>query len=480
MIFPERSRSRYWLRHWSFRYGAALAVSLAAMNLWLVWELLWNATLTVFITLVLVTARLFGFGPALFTTAVSVVFIDYVAFAPHYQWTFHQAALEKLTLFIAVSVIAASLARAKSRAEMQAEEARETMAAIVQSSGDAIYSTTMGGTITSWNNGAERLYGYQAQEAIGRHVSLIGPPERAGEVARNTRRIGRGEDIESYETERMRKDGSRVPLLLSISLLRDSKGAAIGCSVIARDISSQKRAERALRQNEKLATAGRIAATIAHEINNPLEAVTNLVYLARHDRQHSDDYLEMADQELERLATITRQTLGLVRDTPSPAKLDVAALLDEVLRLYASKLAAKNVSVEKQYQNRPEIHGFGAELRQLFSNLIVNAADAVSEGGTIALKVHRSFQWSNLQCEGVRVTIGDSGGGIPKEHLSHIFEPFFTTKRDLGTGLGLWLCQGIVQKHGGAIRVRSRTRQGYSGTVFSVFLPAYIQKADAA
>jgi len=315
------------------------------------------------------------------------------------------------------------------------------------------------------------LYGYTADEAIGRHVSLISPPERVQEVGQNAARLLRGEHIESYQTERMRKDGTRVNVMLSISPLRKNNGTIVGSSAIARDITSQKRAEEALRRNEKLATAGRLAATIAHEINNPLEAVTNLLYLAQQSPDQAASYLKLAEKEVQRVAAIAQQTLGFVREHASATPLNVAETLDQALHLYARKLEQKHIQVAKRYGTNVDVSGFPGELRQLFSNLTGNAIDAMKDGGTLTVRVARRRDWSNVNKSGVRITVADNGSGISRNDMQHLFEPFFTTKKDLGTGLGLWLAHGIVQKHGGRLRVRSCVVSGASGTTFSVFLP---------
>jgi PAS domain S-box-containing protein len=466
--------------HWAARYGAALATAAVALGIWFLWPLVHEDPFILFLAAVILTARFFGFGPALLCTSVSVVAIDTIAFHP--PWTLSLGAndLERLLVFLLVSVLSASLARQRSRAESTAGEARQRMAAIVESSDDAIFSTTRDGTITSWNHGAETLYGYSAAEVIGRHVSLVVPPERNHEVLRHTARLNRGEYIESFQTERMRKDGTRVDILLSLSPLRNHKGEVVGSSGIARDITAQLRAEETLRRSEKLATAGCLTAAVAHEINNPLEAILNLLYLARRDSSKADEYLRVAEREVQQVATIAQQTLGLVRDAVSPLPVNVVEILEDVLQLYARKLDAKRIRIEKRYGRELEVHGFPGELRQVFANLIVNAVDAMAEGGRLGLHVMRSHEWGYNQRPGVRVTIADNGVGIHTDEFAHLFEPFYTTKHDVGTGLGLWLSHNIVQKHGGWIRVRSSTRPNRSGTAFTVFLPERMENPKAA
>jgi signal transduction histidine kinase len=179
----------------------------------------------------------------------------------------------------------------------------------------------------------------------------------------------------------------------------------------------------------------------------------------------------MAEGEIHRIADLAQQTLGFVREVSDARPLNVTSTLEEVLRLYAPKLSAKKIQTTRQFDQRCEIWGFSGELRQLFSNLIVNASEAVTEGGHLWLRVCCAREWSQDQREGVRVVVADNGSGIAPRDLPRVFEPFYTTKGERGTGLGLWLSEGIVRKHQGLIRVRSCTRPGQSGTVFSVFLP---------
>jgi signal transduction histidine kinase len=238
------------------------------------------------------------------------------------------------------------------------------------------------------------------------------------------------------------------------------------------EAAARLRAEEALRSSEKLAATGRLAASIAHEINNPLEAISNAIYLARScSPSDAATYLKIADEELARVAEITKQTLGFYRETASPGIVKVSALLDELLNLYSRKLQAKNLSIKKQYRDELEIWGLEGELRQVFANQIANAIYATPQDGCLTIRIRRSKSWSNGQRPGTTVSLVDTGSGISQESLTRIFDPFFTTKRDVGNGLGLWITQGIVTRHGGSIRVRSTTRPNASGTIFTTFLP---------
>lgn len=356
----------------------------------------------------------------------------------------------------------------------RAEEAQRRLAAIVESSDDAIASKDLNGIVTSWNKSAERLFGYKAEEIIGRPVTLIIPPELHPDENVILGKIRRGERIEHFETVRVAKNGDRVSVSLTISPVKDREGNVVGAAKIARDITEQKKIEHALRTTEKLAAAGRLAATVAHEINNPLEAVTNLVYLARRDLTDTSkvgSYLELASRELERVAHIARQTLGFYRETSSPLTFNVGRALDDLLLLYSGRFLARKIHVEKQFDKDLEITAMSGEIRQAFSNLITNAIDAMPAGGRLIVRASRSHVHRGSDTPGVRITVLDTGSGIAAKDRKQLFQPFFTTKIDVGTGLGLWITRGIVEKHGGTIRLRTRTGPVAPGTAFSIFLP---------
>ena len=237
------------------------------------------------------------------------------------------------------------------------------------------------------------------------------------------------------------------------------------------EAAGRLRAEEALRRSEKLAATGRLAASIAHEINNPLEAVSNAIYLARSSPSEAAEYLKIADEELARVAQITKQTLGFYRENASPGIVKISALLDDLLAVFNGKLQAKDISITKQYRGELEIWGLEGELRQVFANQIANAIYAMPQHGSLTIRTRKSRCWSNGQYPGTVVSLVDTGSGISHEALPQIFDPFFTTKQDVGNGLGLWITQGIVTRHGGNIRVKSNTCPGTSGTIFTTFLP---------
>jgi PAS domain S-box-containing protein len=244
---------------------------------------------------------------------------------------------------------------------------------------------------------------------------------------------------------------------------------------VAMDITSNKLAEDALRRSEKLAAAGRLAATIAHEINNPLEAVTNLLYILRMNDKWDDNarkYLAQAEHELARIAHVTRQTLGFYRETTSPHLMDLPKVVEEVLSLYLPRIQAKNLRLSREYDKTVQITGLPGEIRQVVSNLVANAIDALPVEGALRIRVHHAKELNNSHRPGGKIVIADTGSGISPAHRKKLFEPFYTTKQDVGTGLGLWVSREIVQKHGGSITLRSSVVPDHSGTVFSIFLPA--------
>lgn len=269
----------------------------------------------------------------------------------------------------------------------------------------------------------------------------------------------------------MTHSGFTQSLLISAGRVESDSGETLGCVITLLDISERKAVEEVLRRSEKLAAAGRIAGTLAHEINNPLSAVTNLLFLLQNsqlDPSHQH-YVELASSELARVSRIARNTLSFYREAASPVPLQLSEILESVLELYQQQIAAKGLRIDKRYGTDCEVHQYPGELRQVFSNLIINAVDALPPEGELVLAI-RPRKNGNGRLKGATVFIADRGAGIPKEHRERLFEPFFTTKGEKGTGLGLWITHGIVQKQGGHIRVRSSNMPGKSWTVFSVFV----------
>lgn len=344
------------------------------------------------------------------------------------------------------------------------------LSAIVESSDDAIIGKDLDGIITSWNRGAQRLYGYTPEEAIGKHISLIAPPEQANEIPNIMAKLRRGERIDHYETLRVTKDGKILNISLTISPIRDSRGELVGASAIGRDVTETRRAEAALRLSERLASVGRLAATITHEINNPLESIGNVLHiLAQEETEEKTlDLIRLAQEELKRVAQIVRQTLAFNRSTSFPAEFVVKDAVEDVLDMYRQRIQNSGVKVERRYKYTGKILAQSVEIRQVFANVIRNAVEATSKSGKLLIVVRAARSWSDKKKAGVRVLVIDNGGGIPNRVRDQLFHPFFSTKQEQGTGLGLWISKQIVTRHGGTIRFRSVMGKG---TCFAVFLP---------
>ena len=348
----------------------------------------------------------------------------------------------------------------------------QQLAAIVESSDDAIVSKDLNGVIQSWNRGATRIFGFTPEEAIGQRILIIIPPELHAEEDAILARLRAGKRINHYETERLTKDGRRLHVSVTISPIRDASGRVIGASKIARDITERKRAEQALLTSEKLASVGRLAVTVAHEINNPLESVINLVYLAKlADKPEAvQRYLGVAEEELNRIAHLTKQAFGFYRERSERTRAHAGELLGQLAAIFSSKAQNKAVQIKLEILDDPEIVVDRGEFRQLFSNLLSNSIDACGPGGAVRVRVSTARRASASEpC--LRITVIDNGSGIKPADRAHVFEPFFTTKKEFGTGLGLWVCKQIAEKHGGMVSVRSNATPGRSWTAVSVFLP---------
>ncbi len=264
---------------------------------------------------------------------------------------------------------------------------------------------------------------------------------------------------------------------LTLSLINQQErreAAELARAELETEIQARKKMEDALVISEKLASVGRMAAVIAHEINNPLAAITDLLYLAQTvDGTPKEvlEYLETADGELKRVAHITRQTLGFYRELTNPTSFYLHSLLDSVVDLLQAKIRSKRAIVELRCDTQIQLSAMYGELRQVFSNLLVNSIDAMKEHGRVTIRASLS-QNPTTGTGRIRISIADNGQGIAKATLPKIFDPFFTTKGLIGNGLGLWISKGIIEKHGGAVQVRSCTNGTHQGTTFSVILPA--------
>jgi PAS domain S-box-containing protein len=354
----------------------------------------------------------------------------------------------------------------------RADENRFRLAAIVDSADDAIIGKDLNGIITSWNAGAQRLFGYQGEEIIGQSILRLIPENLRHEEAEILRKIRAGEKIEHYETTRVSKSGDLREVSITISPIRNIGGEVVGASKIARDISDRKKVERLAIEAEKIATTGRMAAAIAHEINNPLASVLNLIFLVRQgglSKEDTQSYLATAESELERVSHIARQTLGYYRDTGAPSEVHLRDLMDNVLSVYKSKLLSHKIVVDAKYNDLRKIKVHAGEIVQVFSNVVSNAIDAMPHEGRLTISIAPLGKAEDGG--GLQIAVTDSGIGIRREDLGRVFEPFFTTKGNLGTGIGLWVARQLVERHGGRISLSSSTRPDDSGTNVTVYLP---------
>ncbi|WP_419804745.1 two-component system sensor histidine kinase NtrB [Terriglobus sp.] len=370
----------------------------------------------------------------------------------------------RLTLFEASErrTYEAELLRARNRAERMAE--------VVQHSSDAIVALSPDGIIQGWNIGAEQMFGYSHAEVTNRALSaVIFPPDRQHEIPEALTLLRRGEDI-LRDTVGHTKSGREIHLSISLTPHMEAPGTLVAFSAIIRDVTARKLTEKALLQNEKLASVGRLASSIAHEINNPLESITNLLYIL--DGMATDpamkSYINIAQDEIARVSQIATHTLRFHRQSTSRSDLDVRNLFDSTLVLYRARLLNAGITTQIDFCDSTPLFCFEGELRQIVANLVGNAFDAMRTGGRLRLRSRRIVH-PRTGTGGLRLTLADTGSGMSAETLSRIFEPFFSTKGIGGTGLGLWITQELLEKNGGTIRVRSSMRPGRSGTVFHLF-----------
>ncbi len=345
------------------------------------------------------------------------------------------------------------------------------LAAIVASSDDVIVSKDLNGIITSWNDAATRIFGYSPEEIIGSSILKLIPEHLHSDEKTIIENIRAGRRIEHFETVRLAKDGRLVDVSLTISPIKDEEGRVIGASKILRDVSSRKRMEQSLLQAEKIAATGRMAATIAHEINNPLEAVMNLLYLLR-ERITDDDgrgFLATAEDELGRVSHIAKQTLGYYRENAAATLASVEDIAKNALAIYEPRCLSANIGVRRSISSSNKIVLRRGEMMQVISNLIANAIYAMPAGGTLSVSVCDAPSAG----DGIVLTVEDDGVGIAPKNLPKVFDAFFTTRTTIGTGIGLFIAKQFVEGHGGRIGIESSCESDKHGTTVRVFLPLH-------
>lgn len=354
----------------------------------------------------------------------------------------------------------------RARASWSDDEARE-YASILDLANDAVLVMDLNGIIQFWNRGAERLYGWTREEALGKAAPELLRTEFSVPMAEVLKAV-RVEGEWRGELVHINKEGRAVDVASRWTPRAAVSGRMIGTIEINRDITEEKRRQEQSRNAERLATLGRLAATVAHEINNPLEVLTNVLYLLKQEPQTEAAHalIQTGEAEVKCISEITNATLRYSRSAAQPAETSLRDILDNVLLMHSGRIRTRQVNVEKSYRGEGRIVARAGEIRQVIANLIGNALDALSNGGKLRVSLTAAGH------HGFRIAIGDHGTGIPAAARERIFDPFFTTKGSSGTGLGLWIARDIVQKHGGSIRVRSYTNPGRSGTVFMIYLPS--------
>ncbi|WP_260738930.1 ATP-binding protein [Tunturiibacter lichenicola] len=360
-------------------------------------------------------------------------------------------------------------------------QSEQQLRTTLNSIGDGVITCDAEGLVRLMNPVARELTGWSQTEADGRPLEEVfrivneTTREPMETPVAKVKRLDKTVSMANHHAILLRKDGTEMDISDSAAPIHDKKGETTGIVLVFRDITMERKTQEALMANEKLAVAGRLAATIAHEIHNPLDSVSNLLYLMRNgaSQEESSHFMDMAEQELARVTQISRAMLGLYRESKAPVVVDLKEMLEEILLLMERRLSDLGVTVSTEMPKPIEVAAFPAELRQVFTNLVTNAAEAAGPGG--AVKVSVSPRCAGIdaigqkQQPGATVTIADNGPGIPEDVQPHLFQPFFTTKGEHGTGLGLWVSRGIVNKHGGAIALTSKTGPSH-GTVLSVFL----------
>lgn len=352
---------------------------------------------------------------------------------------------------------------------------RQRLEVTLKSIGDAVIATDTKGMITFLNPVAEQLTQHSQEHAAGKHLDEVfriyqeETRVKTESPFSKVMRLGSVVGLANH-TVLVRPDGSEIAIDDSGAPIRDQQGEIFGVVLVFRDVTEQKEMLNILRTNEKLAAAGKLSASIAHEIHNPLETVGNLLYLVRKRvTGDSEKLIGMAEQELSRLVQITKNMLSLYRESKTVVPTKLSEVVDSVSLLLQRRIRDKHIQFSTDIRTDARISAFPAEMRQLVSNLVANAIDAVEPGAIVEVIVQDCVLKDGK--DGVSLTVRDVGSGISQENLPKLFRPFFTTKGENGTGLGLWISHGIVSKHGGYIEVNSETSPENHGTTFNVVFP---------
>ena len=321
------------------------------------------------------------------------------------------------------------------------------------------------------NDRQAAFFGLRPEQIVGRTLTEMAPIKGLRELFDQVRA---GEPVINFPLEGSLITDPDIHRYWTVSYfpVYGADGSIQAITAASLEITQQRKAEQALIQSEKLAVVGRLASSIAHEINNPLEAITNLIYLACHSEtlEESNRFLDSAEIELRRVSAIVSQTLRFHKQATNPLEVRLSDVAASVLSVFQGRIANAGITVEHRFRASTPIRIFEGEIRQVISNLISNALDAMPQGGRLQVRVREETNWQSGE-RGVIVTLADNGVGMTHQTLDRLFDPFFTTKGLTGTGLGLWVSKEIVDRHNGRLLVRSSQSPDHRGTVFTLFLP---------
>lgn len=461
-------------RSWS-GYGAGLICG--SLAIWLTYRVPLFAgipwTLSYFA--VATAAWVGGLLPALTTAMLTTYGIYTLILSPAVRHTDVRTSLAQTAAFELVALLIASLVNQRNRALLALMTSERHYRSVTETASDVVITIDSKSRILSINPAVKKIFGYEPSELIGEEMVTLMPEKyrtaHTGGIARYLAAGRRHIPWTGVQLPGRRKDGEEVPLEISFGSY-DTEGEQRFTGFI-RDVSDRRKTEAALMQNEKLAAVGRLASSIAHEINNPLEVVTNLLYLSlgSFDLPEIKEYLEAAEKEVQRISVIANQTLEFHKQSSTPEAVPCESLVCGSLVLYQGRLLNAQARVDQRQRAKRLAHCIGGEIRQVLNNLIGNAIDALPRaGGRILLRSRDATDWNSGRA-GVVLTVADTGSGMSSETQAKVFEAFFSTKGAGGAGLGLWICSQIVERNRGKLQVRSCQRQNRRGTVFTLFLP---------
>lgn len=466
------------------RYGIAVVLSgLALLFTFLLSNGRGAFSFPFFTTAVVLTAMFAGLRPGLLAIALCILGTYFLFMLPSGSLRLHRPtdiirlvvfALLGILLCWLVDVLRKTTEQLRQTSE-QAEREREHLRTTLTSIGDAVIATDHEGHIRFLNPVAESLTGWKADEATGKLLSDVFRiiTEETGQPAEDPLgQVLRSEAAARFANHSILigKDGTEVLISHNGAAIPNREGNIAGVVLVFRDIGESRRMQEAIRRTDRLVAAGRLAGTIAHEINNPLASLTNAVYLAIREpglSTRGTQLLQIAQQELERVTHIVKLMLAFHQQSAGPEPVKICDVLDAVVEVSQPQTELRDIKVERRYHCEGALEAFPAELRHVFSNLLTNAIEAVPDGGKILIDLRRS----RGRLPGLHVYVSDNGPGIPSEIRDKIFEPFFTTKQIRGSGLGLWTTRDLLARRGAFLRLRSCTTPRHSGTCVSVFFP---------